>query len=151
MTLDTRTLNVKIPKGVYAGQIIRLTGQGTPGIEGSAAGDLLLEVQFRPHPKMRAEGRDVYLNLPVSPWEAALGAVIAVDLPNGTLQTRLPEGVQRNRSLRVRGKGLPGEPPGDLILELQIVLPKAESPEAKKIYETMAQTLAFDPRHETRE
>ena len=151
VVLDTRTLNVKIPKGVYAGQIIRLTGQGTPGFEGSAAGDLLLEVQFRPHLKMRAEGRDIYLSLPVSPWEAALGAVVSVELPSGTLQTRLPEGVQRNRSLRVRGKGLPGEPPGDLVLELQIVLPPANTPEARSLYETMAQTFQFDPRHETKD
>ena len=151
VVLDTRTLNVKIPKGVYAGQIIRLTGQGTPGFDGGSAGDLLLEVQFRPHPKMHAEGRDIYLGLPVAPWEAALGAVVAVALPTGTLQTRLPAGVQRNRSLRVRGKGLPGEPPGDLILELQIVLPPADTPEARTMYETMAQTLKFDPRHETRD
>ena len=151
VVLDTRTLNVKIPKGVYAGQIIRLTGQGTPGFAGGSAGDLLLEVQFRPHPRMRAEGRDVYLNFPVAPWEAALGAVVPVELPSGTLQTRLPEGVQRNRSLRVRGKGLPGDPPGDLILELQIVLPPADTPEARKLYETMAQALKFDPRREVKD
>ncbi len=151
VALDTRTLNVKIPKGVHAGQIIRLTGQGTPGYEGGATGDLLLEVQFNPHPRIRAEGRDVYLSVPVTPWEAALGAVIAVDLPTGILQTRLPEGIQRNRSLRVRGKGLPGEPPGDLILELQIVLPLADTPEARSLYETMAQTLKFDPRQEAKD
>ena len=146
VVLETRTLNVKIPKGVHAGQIIRLTGQGAPGAAGTAAGDLLLEVQFNPHPRMRAEGRDVYLSLPVAPWEAALGGVISVDLPNGALQTRLPEGVQRNRSLRVRGKGLPGNPPGDLILELQIVLPPANTPEARAVYQNMAKSLPFDPR-----
>lgn len=150
VTLETRTLNVKIPKGVHAGQIIRLTGQGAPGAAGAAAGDLLLEVQFNPHPRMRTEGRDVYLSLPVAPWEAALGGVISVDLPNGPLQTRLPEGVQRNRSLRVRGKGLPGNPPGDLILELQIVLPPANTSEARAIYENMAKSLPFDPRHDLR-
>lgn len=150
VVLDTRTLNVKIPKGVHAGQIIRLTGQGSPGVNGAAAGDLLLEVQFRPHPRMRAEGRDIYLNLPVTPWEAALGGVVSVELPGGPLQTRLPEGVQRNRSLRVRGKGLPGNPSGDLILELQIVLPPANTPEARAVYENMAKSLPFEPRHETR-
>ena len=146
--LETRTLNVKIPKGVHAGQIIRLTGQGASGASGTAAGDLLLEVQFKPHPRMRSEGRDVYLSLPVAPWEAALGGVISVDLPSGPLQTRLPEGVQRNRSLRVRGKGLPGNPPGDLILELQIVLPPANTPAARAVYENLAKSLPFDPRHE---
>lgn len=146
VALDTRTLNVKIPQGVHGGQIIRLNGQGSPGANGAAAGDLLLEVQFNPHPRMRAEGRDIYLNLPVAPWEAALGGVISVDLPNGPLQTRLPEGVQRNRSVRVRGKGLPGNPPGDLILELQIVLPPASTPEARAVYENMAKSLHFDPR-----
>lgn len=150
VVLETRTLNVKIPKGVHAGQIIRLTGQGAPGAAGAAAGDLLLEVQFNPHPRMRAEGRDIYLSLPVAPWEAALGGVISVDLPSGRLQTRLPEGVQRNRSLRVRGKGLPGNPPGDLILELQIVLPPANTPEARAVYENMAKSLPFDPRHDLR-
>ena len=151
VALETRTLNVKIPKGVHAGQIIRLTGQGAPGFEGAAAGDLLLEVQFRPHSRMRAEGRDVYLSLPIAPWEAALGGVVSVDLPSGALQTRLPAGVRRNRNLRVRGKGLPGNPPGDLILELHIVLPSADTPEAKKVYETMAQTLPFDPRTEAKD
>ena len=100
---------------------------------------------------MRAEGRDVYLSVPVTPWEAALGAVVPVELPTGILQTRLPEGIQRNRSLRVRGKGLPGEPPGDLILELQIVLPPANTPEARSLYETMAQTFKFDPRQEAKD
>ena len=151
VALDTRTLNVKIPKGVHAGQIIRLTGQGSPGMNGAAAGDLLLEVQFRPHPRLRAEGRDIYLSLPVAPWEAALGAVVSVELPGGPLQTRLPEGVQRNRSLRVRGKGLPGHPPGDLILELQIVLPPANTPEARAVYENMAKSLAFEPRQQTKD
>ena len=151
VVLDTRTLNVKIPQGVHAGQIIRLTGQGSPGMNGAAAGDLLLEVQFSAHPRLRAEGRDIYLSLPVAPWEAALGAVVSVELPGGPVQTRLPEGVQRNRSLRVRGKGLPGNPPGDLILELQIVLPPANTPEARAVYENMAKSLAFDPRHETKD
>lgn len=150
VALETRTLNVKIPQGVHAGQIIRLTGQGAPGYEGASAGDLLLEVQFRPHPRMRAEGRDVYLTLPIAPWEAALGGVVSVDLPGGALQTRLPAGIRRNRNLRVRGRGLPGNPAGDLILELQILLPTADTPEAKKVYETMAQSLPFDPRAEAK-
>jgi curved DNA-binding protein len=146
--LATRTLNVNIPKGVRTGQVIRLAGQGAPGMGGAPAGDLLLEVQFKPHPRFRAEGRDLHLNLPVAPWEAALGAVVAVDLPHGSVKVRIPEGAQSGRQLRVRGHGLPGQPPGDLLLDLQVVLPPANTPKARQFYETMARELAFDPRHQ---
>lgn len=142
----TRTLNVKIPRGVHEGQLIRLAGQGAPGIGGGPHGDLLLEVRFRPHPQLRAEGRNLHMRLPVTPWEAALGAEIPVDLPSGQVKVRIPPGTQSGRQLRVRGKGIPGEPPGDLILQTQVVLPPADTPRAKAIYETMARELAFDPR-----
>lgn len=146
--LATRTLNVKIPKGVREGQVIRLAGQGAPGLGGAPAGDLLLEVRFKPHRRLRAEGRDLRLTLPVAPWEAALGAVVAVSLPEGTVKVRIPEGSQSGRQLRVRGKGLPGDPPGDLLLDIQVVLPPADSSQARQLYETMARELAFDPRAE---
>lgn len=146
VSLATRTLNVKIPKGVYAGQIIRLAGQGAPGLGGGAAGDLLLEVQFKPHPRFHAEGRDLRMSVPVAPWEAALGAVIGVDLPVGTVKVRIPEGTQSGRQLRVRGKGIPGEPPGDLLLDILVTLPPADTPRARQLYETMARELAFNPR-----
>jgi curved DNA-binding protein len=146
VSLITRTLNVKIPKGVREGQVIRLAGQGAPGRSGGAAGDLLLEVHFRPHRHLRAEGRDLHLTLPLAPWEAALGAVVAVDLPDGDVKVRIPEGAQSGRQLRVRGKGIPGSPPGDLLLDLQVVLPPANSAKARQLYETMARDLAFDPR-----
>jgi len=148
VTLDTRTLNVKIPQGVYAGQIIRLAGQGAPG--SATAGDLMLEVRFRPHARFRAQGRDLYLSLPVAPWEAALGAVVAVALPQGSVKVRIPEGAQSGRQLRVRGKGIPGTPPGDLLLDLQVVLPPATTAKARALYETMARELAFDPRQQER-
>jgi curved DNA-binding protein len=148
--LTTRTLNVKIPKGVRAGQVIRLAGQGAPGMGGSAAGDLLLEVQFKPHPRFRADGRDLHLSLPVAPWEAALGAIIAVDLPHGSVKVRIPEGAQSGRQLRVRGHGIPGQPPGDLLLDLQVVLPPADTPKARELYESMARELAFEPRRHER-
>jgi curved DNA-binding protein len=144
--LATRTLNVKIPRGVHAGQVIRLAGQGAAGSGGAPAGDLLLEVQFKPHPRLRAEGRDLRLTLPLAPWEAALGAVVPVALPQGSVKVRIPAGAQSGRQLRVRGHGLPGQPPGDLLLDLQVVLPPASNPKAREFYESMARELAFDPR-----
>lgn len=126
VSIETRTLNVKIPRGVHAGQIIRLAGQGAAGHGGAPAGDLLLDVHFKPHPRFRADGRDLHLSLPVAPWEAALGAVVALDLPLGSLRVRVPEGAQSGRQLRVRGRGIPGEPPGDLLLDIQVILPSAD-------------------------
>lgn len=146
VVLEDRALNVKIPPGVREGQVIRLAGQGAPGLGGGPAGDLLLEVHFRPHGRLRAEGCDLHLELPVTPWEAALGAVVEVDMPTGNLKVRIPAGAQSGRQLRVRGKGLPGNPPGNLLLDIQVVLPPADTPKARELYETMARDLAFDPR-----
>jgi curved DNA-binding protein len=145
--LDSRTLNVRIPQGVRGGQILRLAGQGAPGSGQGAAGDLLLEVLIEPHPRFRIDGRDLYMSLPVAPWEAALGAVIPVGMPDGErLKIRIPEGAQSGRQLRVRGRGIPGEPPGDLLLDIEVVVPPASSPQARELYEKMARELAFDPR-----
>lgn len=146
MVLTTRTLNVRIPKGVRPGQVIRLAGQGAPDRAGGRAGDLLLEVAFRPHPRFRVEAADLHMDLPVAPWEAALGAVVPVSLPDGSLKVRIPAGAQSGRQLRVRGRGIPGDPPGDLFLDLRVVLPPADTPGAKAFYETMAREMAFDPR-----
>lgn len=146
--LVTRTLNVRIPQGVHEGQVIRLAGQGGPGIGGAAAGDLLLEVHFKPHARLRVEGRELHLTLPVTPWEAALGAVLGVHLPGSELKVRIPAGTQSGRQLRVRGKGIPASPPGDLLLDIQVVLPPADTPQAQKLYADMARDLAFDPRQE---
>lgn len=150
VVLKTRTLNVKIPKGVRAGQLIRLAGQGAPGIGKGPSGDLLLEVSFRPHERYRLEGRDLYMKLPIAPWEAALGVVVPVRLPDDTeLKVRVPPGAQSGRLLRVRGHGLPSDPPGDLLLEIEIVVPPADTPKARELYQTMARELAFDPRART--
>ncbi len=147
VTLDHRTLDVQIPKGVHDGQLIRLAGQGMPGHGGAPAGDLFLEVQIRPHPGFGVDGRDVIAELPVAPWEAALGAVLPVSLPSGdALKVRIPAGAQSGRRLTVRGHGIPGKPPGDLELNLRVVLPPADTPRARELYETMARELAFDPR-----
>jgi curved DNA-binding protein len=144
VALETRTLNVKIPVGVRAGQLIRLAGQGAAGA--GKAGDLLLEVQFKPHARFRVEGRDLYADLPVAPWEAALGAVLRVEVPGGALNVRIPAGAQGGRVLRVRGKGIPADAPGDLLLTIRVVLPGADTPRAKELYEQMARDLNFDPR-----
>jgi len=147
--LDTRTLNVHIPKGLREGQVMRLANQGAPGFGEGRPGDLLLEVHFRTHPRFRVEGRDVYMKLPVAPWEAALGAVIPIRLPDANvLKVRIPEGAQSGRQLRVRGKGIPSDPPGDLLLDVQVVVPPASNARARELYETMARDLAFDPRAE---
>jgi curved DNA-binding protein len=147
VVLKTRTLDVQIPKGVREGQLIRLAGQGAPGIGGAPAGDLFLEVHFEPHARYTAHGRDLSTELPVAPWEAALGAVVPVTLPHGgSLKVRIPPGAQSGRTLRVRGEGIPGEPPGDLELTVRVVLPAADTPRAKELYETMARELPFDPR-----
>jgi len=149
IVVDTRTLNVQIPKGVREGQMIRLAGQGAPGMGEGKPGDLLLEVHFRPHSRFRVDGRDLYMTLRVAPWEAALGAVIPVSLPDGgEIKMRIPEGAQSGRRLRVRGKGIPSDPPGDLLLDIQVVVPPASSARARELYETMARDLAFDPRAE---
>jgi len=148
VTLAEHTLNVKIPRGIREGQVIRLTGQGEPGYGDGKAGDLLLEVQFRPHARLRAEGRDLLLTLPVAPWEAALGSTVAVDLPGGAINMRIPAGAQAGKQLRVRGKGLPCDPPGDLYIDLRIVAPPADTPKARELYEALAKETAFDARKE---
>jgi curved DNA-binding protein len=147
-TLRERTLDVKIPAGVRPGQMIRLAGQGGAGVGGAAAGDLFLEVRLRPHPRFEADGANLLGELPVAPWEAALGAVVPVTLPDGsTLKVRVPAGAQGGRVLTVRGRGLPGRPPGDLELAIRIVLPSADDARARRLYEAMAGELGdFDAR-----
>ena len=146
LKLAEHTVVVQIPLGVREGQLIRLTGQGAPGSNGGKAGDLYLEVHFHEHARYRVDGRDVYATLPISPWEAALGADVKAPLPNGTVEVHIPEGSQTGRKLRLKGRGLPGEPPGNLYLVLELVLPPATSPEARKFYQDMAVELAFNPR-----
>ena len=142
-----RQLQVKIPKGVREGQMIRLAGQGGPGYNGGEAGDLLLEVHFRTDKRWRAEGKDVYMPLPVAPWEAAIGGSAEVNTPAGVLEVTIPAGWSAGRKLRLKGKGLPAATPGDLYLELQLTTPPADSAEAKAAYEAFAQAFPrFQPR-----
>jgi curved DNA-binding protein len=150
VVLDNRVLNIKIPKGVYEGQIIRLVGQGAPGFGGGKPGDLLLEVCFNPHPRFRIDGRNLHLVLPVAPWEAALGAMVTLNIIDSNLKVRIPEGTQSGQQLRLSGKGIPCNPPGDLLLDIQVVLPPATTAKARQIYQSMSQELAFDPRTQPR-
>ena len=134
MSMREHTLNVKIPRGILAGQQIRLAGQGGPGIGEGKAGDLYLEVEFRPHRWYRVEGRDVYLDLPVAPWEAALGASVKAPTPGGTVEFKIPPNSAAGRKLRLKGRGIPASPPGDLYVVLQIALPPADGEAARAIY-----------------
>jgi curved DNA-binding protein len=144
-----RSLDVRIPKGVHKGQLIRLAGQGSAGAGGGPSGDLYLEVHFKPHPRYRVEGRDVYATLPIAPWEAALGADLKAQVPDGAVEVRIPEGSQSGRKLRLKGRGIPGATPGDLYLVLDVVLPPANNPRARELYQSMARELNFNPRRET--
>ncbi len=139
-------LNVKIPKGVMQGQRIRLGGQGGPGLGGATAGDLYLEVVFAPHRIFHAQGRDVHLDLPVAPWEAALGETVTTPTLGGDVDLRIPPGSGTGAKLRLKGRGLPGAPPGDQYVVLEIQTPRAETDGARGLYERMKREMAFDPR-----
>ncbi len=141
-----RKLNVQIPKGVRAGQHIRLAKQGAPGVGGGEAGDLYLEVGFKPHPYYHADGKDIYLDLPVSPWEAALGANIEVPTPGGAVNLKIPPKSQTGSRLRLKGRGLPGNDVGDLFVVLKIVVPTADSEDDRAAYRAYADAFDFDPR-----
>lgn len=141
-----RTLNVKIPPGVTQGQKIRLAGQGSPGIGGGPNGDLYLEIEFQKNPLFHADGADIYLTLPIAPWEAALGATITVPTLGGNVQLKIPAEAQSGQKLRLKGRGLPAKPPGDQYVVLQVVVPKAETSEAKELYRKMAEQMSFNPR-----
>jgi curved DNA-binding protein len=125
---------------------LRATGQGGPGFGDGKAGDLFLEVEFRPDSKYRVDGADVYLNLPVAPWEAALGSKVKVPLPSGDVELKIPAGSNQGSKMRLKGKGLPGKEPGDLYVVLDVRLPPADSDKAKELYEKMAQEMPFNPR-----
>ena len=140
------TLNVKIPQGIRDGQKFRLAGQGGPGLGGGKAGDLFLEVEFKPDSQYRVDGGDVYLNLPVTPWEAALGSKIKVPIPSGDVELMIPAGSNQSSKMRLKGKGLPGKEPGNLYVVLDVQLPPADSDDAKALYEKMAEEMPYDPR-----
>jgi curved DNA-binding protein len=147
-TLQMRrhTVKVNIPPGITDGQQLRLAGQGEPSSSGGPAGDLFLEVHTRPNRQFQVDGRDVTVTLPVAPWEAALGSTVTVPTLGGPVEMRIPPGAQSGQRLRLRGRGLPGKPPGDEFVQLRVVLPPADSPQARALYEQMQREMPFDAR-----
>jgi len=146
VTTREHSLNVKIPKGIKQGQQIRLAGQGAPGMGQGGAGDLYLQVEFKPHAFYRVDGADLYLDLPVAPWEAALGAQVKVPTPAGKVDLKIPAGSASGKKLRLKGRGIPAKTAGDLYVVLQIVVPAADNEQARQLYRDMEQQLAFNPR-----
>src|SRR5262245_35696791 len=142
----TQQLTVRIPAGVVDGQRIRVPSQGEPGVGGGPAGDLFLEVHLQPHRWFRAEGRDIWLDLPVTPWEAALGESVQVPTLGGRVNLKVPKGSQTDRQLRLRGRGLPGSPPGDQLVVVKIMTPPPQTPEDEAVYREMAGKLHMNPR-----
>ena len=141
-----RNLDVKIPKGITSGKRIRLAGQGAAGAGGGPNGDLYLEVNIAPHRLFKLDGKNVLLDLPIAPWEAALGAKVHAPTLGGRVEVKIPAGSQSGKKLRLKNRGLAGKPAGDQIITLQIVLPKLDSEEDKAYIQEMQQRYAFDPR-----
>lgn len=144
----TKTLNVKIPAGMTDGERIRLKGQGAPGVGGGANGDLYLTLRLAPHPQFDVEGHDLIITVPLAPWEAALGAKIAVPTLTGRINLTIRPDSQAGQRLRVKGNGLMNKQGqrGDLYAQLKVVMPKSTDDAAKALWEKLAETAAFDPR-----
>jgi len=134
-----RSVDVQIPAGITDGQALRIAGAG----HGPA---LIFRVRLRPHPLYSLQGRDVQIELPLAPWEAALGAKVAVPTLGGKVELTIPAGAQTGQKLRLRGRGLPGSPSGDQLVSVKLVTPAAETAQAKEAYERMKRDLKFDPR-----
>ena len=149
LSIDGRSVEVDIPRGVRDGQLIRIPGQGAPGTGGGPPGDLILRIRLRPHPDFRVEGGDLYTDLPVAPWEAALGAEVPVPTLDGTARVKVPAGSSCGRRLRLRGQGLPGNaqaPPGDLYAVVTIQVPKRLTKRERELFHQLADDSKFDPR-----
>jgi len=137
-----RTLSVRIPRGIREGQQIRLAGQGGAGVGSGTAGDLYLEVGFKPHPRYRAEGKDIYLDVTVMPWEAALGDTLSITTPTGQVKLKVPAGSQTGKTLRLKGGGLPGKTAGDLYAMLKLLNPPADTAKARAAFEQLRDAFA---------
>ena len=144
----TRTLQVTIPAGVTDGQRIRLAGQGGRGTEGAPPGDLYLIARIAADPRYRVEGRNVYVELPLAPWDAALGTTVAIETPDGQAKVKVPAGTSSGRRLRLRGRGLPNPrgSPGHLFARARVMVPGKLSQEEKRLFRELAESSDFDPR-----
>ncbi|MDF3289860.1 DnaJ C-terminal domain-containing protein [Streptomyces silvisoli] len=145
-----RTYDVDIPPGVVDGQRIRLAGEGGRGMGDGPAGDLYLRVRILPHKRYRLSGRDIHVDLPVAPWEAALGATVPLATPSGTAKVTVPPGSSSGRRLRLRGEGMPNPKgrPGDLYAHIRIAVPPSPTPKEKELFEELAAVSTFDPRRQ---
>ena len=143
-----RQLRVKIHAGVTENQQIRLKGQGAPGIGGGPNGDLYLEIHLAPHPLFTVEGQDIYLNLPVTPWEAALGCKVSIPTLRGPVDLTIPSGSQTGQKLRLKGRGLSGKNPGDQYVLIKIYTPEPKNDQQRELYRQMAKQIPFNPRKE---
>lgn len=143
-----QTLNVKIPAGVKHGQQIRLRGKGQPGVAGGEAGDLYLQIQIAPHRWFSVKEKDIFLELPLAPWEAALGTTVIVPTLGGNIKLKIPAGTQTDQKMRLRGRGLPGKPAGDQYVIIKIVNPPILEGKVLNLYQELANTATFNPREQ---
>jgi curved DNA-binding protein len=146
---DGRSVEIDVPRGVRDGERIRVPGQGAQGVGGGTPGDLFLRIRLRPHPRFRVEGGDLYVDLAVSPWEAALGAEVPVPTLDGSAQVKVPAGSSSGRRLRLRGQGMPGRrgaPAADLYAVVTIKVPRKLNRKERELFERLASTSKFDPR-----
>ena len=144
---DGRSFTVNVPAGVRDGQRIRVAGRGGEGIGGGSTGDLFLRVHLRPHRVFRVDGRDLHVDVPVTPWDAALGTTLQVPTLTGSAKVRLPAGSSSGRRLRLRGKGMPGRRSrhGDLYARVQIMVPDKLDERERKLFEELRTDSSFHP------
>ncbi len=148
MSVNEKSYDVKIPSGILPGQKIRLSGQGGAGMGGGPSGDLYLRVELEPHSLYRLEGRDIYMELPVTPWEAVLGSETQINTLSGPLSLKVPPGTQSNQKLRLKGRGMPNPKgsPGDLFVVVHIVVPKSITDRERELYDELKRVSQFEPR-----
>ncbi|MEY3352652.1 MAG: hypothetical protein RL533_962, partial [Pseudomonadota bacterium] len=147
LRMQERTLEVKIPKGIRSGQHLRLAGQGSPGFGNGKAGDLYLEIVIKPNPYFKVDGKDVTVELNLAPWEAALGATVDLPIPTGKVELNIPANTMAGKKLRLKGKGIPSQEPGDLYATIRLVTPPVTTDADKESYQAMAKSFAaFNPR-----